>query len=221
MKCEAGMSEQVEQKPYKGMAMEGVIATWYAKNTARDQRRFLTAARAVAERVPPESDVLEVAPGPGYLAIEIAKSGRKVTTLDISRSFVRISRANAVKAGVEIDIRHGSVSGMPFADESFDFAVCVAAFKNFSDPIGALNEIHRVLRPGGRAAIFDLRRDADPKDIDAEVRDMQLSAANALLTKWIFKTTLLKSAYPRDDIERIAAASRFGWCEIVIDGIGF
>ena len=59
------------------------------------------------------------------------------------------------------------------------------------------------------------------KEIDAEVRDMQLSTVNALLTRWIFKTTLLKSAYPRHDIERLAAASRFGGCEIVTDGIGF
>jgi len=215
------MSAQVEQKPYKGIAMEGTIANWYAKNTGRDQRRFRAAARAVAERVQPSGEVLEVAPGPGYLAIEIAKSGRKVTTLDISQSFVRIARANAAKAGVAIDIRHGNASGMPFADASFDFVVCMAAFKNFSDPIGALNEIHRVLRPGGRAAIFDLRRDAASKEIDTEVRDMQLSAVNALLTRWIFKTTLLRSAYPRHDIERLAAASRFGGCEIVTDGIGF
>ena len=79
------MSAQVEQKPYKGIAMEGTIANWYAKNTARDQRRFRAAARAVAERVQPCGEVLEVAPGPGYLAIEIAKSGRKVTTVDISQ----------------------------------------------------------------------------------------------------------------------------------------
>src|SRR5215467_716520 len=104
------------QKAYKGMAMEGTIATWYAKNTGRDQRRFQRGARAVAERVPVNGHVLEVAPGPGYLAIEIAKSGRTVTTLDISQSFVRIARENAARAGVAIDVRHGNASAMPFAD---------------------------------------------------------------------------------------------------------
>jgi hypothetical protein len=63
-----------QQKPYKGMAMEGVLATWYAKNTSRDPRRFEPPPQAAVERVPAGAKVLEVAPGPGYLAIAIAKS---------------------------------------------------------------------------------------------------------------------------------------------------
>ena len=74
---------------------------------------------------------------------------------------------------------------MPFPDASFDFVVCVAAFKNFSDPIGALNEIHRVLTPGGQGSIYDLRKDASLDEIAAGVRDMQLSTINSLLTRWI------------------------------------
>src|SRR5262245_42053924 len=208
------------QKPYKGVAMEGLIASWYARNTARDERRFKSAALAVATRVAVGGDVLEVAPGPGYLAIEIARSGRNVTALDISQSFVRIARENAARAGVVIDIHRGNASAMPFADSSFDFVVCMAAFKNFTDPVGALNEIHRVLRPGGRAAIFDLRRDAAPREIDEEVRDMRLSPVNASLTRWIFKHVLLKSAYPRQELERMAEASRFEGGEVVREGIG-
>jgi ubiquinone/menaquinone biosynthesis C-methylase UbiE len=208
-------------KPYKGMAMEGVIASWYARNTGGDRRRFETAARAVAERVPPGGSVLEVAPGPGYLAIEIAKSGRRVTTLDVSESFVKIARENAGKAGVAIDVRHGNASAMPFAGALFDYVVCMAAFKNFTDPVGALNEMYRVLKPGGQASIYDLRRDASLADIDAGVRDMRLSRWNALLTRWIFRVWLLKKAYTRADLERMAAASSFGRGDVAIDGIGF
>ena len=210
-----------EQKAYKGMPMEGVIATWYTKNTGRNLRRFQAAALAVAERVPPGGVVLEVAPGPGYLAIEIAKSGRKVAALDISKSFVRIPRENADMAGVSIDVRHGNAAAMPFADASFDFIVCMAAFKNFADPIGALNEIHRVLKPGGQASIYDLRKDAAREDIDAEVRDMHLSALNAQLTRWIFRFGLLKTSYTREELQRMASQSRFGRCEIAPNGIGF
>jgi hypothetical protein len=56
-------------KAYKGIGMEGAIATWYAKNTAADRDRFTQAARLVSERTPPGSAVLEVAPGPGFLSI--------------------------------------------------------------------------------------------------------------------------------------------------------
>lgn len=210
-----------QHKAYKGIAMEGVIATWYAKNTSRDRRRFEEVSRAVAERVPPGHRVLEVAPGPGYLAIEIAKSGRQIAALDISKSFVKMALENARKAGVTIDVRHGNAAAMPFADASFDFVVCTAAFKNFSDPVGTLNEIHRVLKPGGQASIYDLRRDATLEDIDAEIRDMHLSAWSSLLTRWIFRFGLLRSAYTREELERMAGQSRFGRCEVAASGIGF
>jgi ubiquinone/menaquinone biosynthesis C-methylase UbiE len=203
------------------MAMEGAIASWYAKHTGRDRRRFETSARAVFTRVPAGGRVLEVAPGPGYLAIEIAKSGRRVSAVDISESFVRIARDNARAAGVDVDVRHGDAAAMPFPDASFDFVVCMAAFKNFSNPVGALDEIHRVLVPGGRASIYDLRKDATPEDIAAEVRHMHLSPANALFTRAVFRFSLLKRAYTRDALADLARASKFGGGEIVTSGIGF
>ena len=206
-------------KAYKGLPMEGMIATWYARNTGRDMRRFTDTARLVAERVRPGGDVLEVAPGPGYLAIELAKRGYEVAALDISRTFVRIARENAAKSGVTVDVRHGNSSAMPFPDASFDFVVCMAAFKNFTDPVGAINEMHRVLRPGGQASIFDLRKDASLQDIAAEVRGMQLNTVNALVTRFIFRHGLLRAAYTREQLDGMAAQSRFGRCEIECSGI--
>jgi len=201
--------------------MEGPIATWYTKNTGRDLSRFVKVARAVADRTPRRSHVLEVAPGPGFCAIEIARSGRYVTGLDISETFVRIAREHARRAGVAVDFRLGNASAMPFPDASFDFVVCAAAFKNFSDPVGALNEIHRVLKPGGRASIYDLRKDATPGEVAAEVQGMRLSAFNAWLTRWTFRHVLLRRAYTRAAIEAIAARSTFGACRIETDGISF
>ena len=209
------------QKAYKGLAMEGPIASWSAKNTARDQRRFKDTARALAERVRPGGRILEVAPGPGYLAIELARRGFAVTAMDISRSFVRIARENAAEAGLTVTVEQGNASAMPFADGSFDAVVCMAAFKNFSDPVGAINEMHRVLKPGGTASIYDLRKDAASADIAAAVRDMHLSTWNALVTRFIFRFGLLKAAYTRDQLEGMSAGSRFGSAEILMDGIGF
>jgi ubiquinone/menaquinone biosynthesis C-methylase UbiE len=211
-------------KAYKGMAMEGPIATWYTKNTGRGERLnwFIKVSQAVARRVAPGGRVLEVAPGPGYLAIEIAKAGRySVTGLDISESFVRIALEHARKAGVAVDFRLGNASEMPFPDASFDFVVCAAAFKNFGDPIGALNEIHRVLMPGGHASIYDLRKDASRGEIATEVQSMHLSTMNSLLTRWIFRFSLLRRAYTRESIKTLVAQSRFQTCQLETDGIGF
>lgn len=191
------------KKPYRGLGMEGAIATWYAKNTGRDLTRFIKVAETVSDRVAPGARVLEIAPGPGFCAIEIARTGRyEVTGLDISESFVRIARENARAAGVDVDFRHGNASQMPFPDASFDFVVCTAAFKNFSDPVGALDEIHRVLRPGGRGSIYDLRKDATGREIAGEVQTMNLSPFDAWLTRQTFRFVLLKRAYterPRVD----------------------
>jgi ubiquinone/menaquinone biosynthesis C-methylase UbiE len=201
--------------------MEGPIASWYAENTARDVRRFVQMATQVAARVPPRGRILEVAPGPGYLAIELAKRGYDVTGLDISTSFVRIGRENAEKAGVRVVFEHGNAAAMPFADASYDFIVCSAAFKNFSAPVDALNEMHRVLRSGGQALIYDLRRETTLDEIDAEVGGMGLSAVNALITRLTFRFVLLRRAYTRDALGRMARASHFDRDDIDIQGIGF
>src|SRR5439155_26714078 len=96
----------VTHKPYKGLPMEGIIATWYARNTANDVRGTRKCASSVADRLKPSARVLEVAPGPGYLAIAIAKLGDySVWGLDISHSFVRIADQNACKTGVSFDYR--------------------------------------------------------------------------------------------------------------------
>jgi ubiquinone/menaquinone biosynthesis C-methylase UbiE len=206
-------------KGFKGVGMEGFIARWYARNTAK--RDFGKCAELVTSQVAKGASILEVAPGPGYLAILLAKLGvYKVVGLDISQTFVEIATANAKEAGVAVEFRHGNAADMPFPPDSFDIIVCVAAFKNFSEPVKALGEMHRVLKPGGKALILDLRPDASPEAIKAEVRKMELSWFNSLLTKFTFKFLLLKRAYSQAQFRQMAAQSPFKTCEIQEDPIG-
>jgi ubiquinone/menaquinone biosynthesis C-methylase UbiE len=68
--------------------------------------------REVSEILPAGGRILEVAPGPGYLAIELAKNEKyQIVGLDISKSFVEIAQTKA-KAGVAVDFRHGNASNM-------------------------------------------------------------------------------------------------------------
>ena len=209
------------QKGYKGPAMEGLIATWYARNTRSrigEQRQL---AQRISERVPLGGQVLEVAPGPGYLSIELAKLGTcEVTGLDISETFVKIERQNAAEAGVKIDFNHGDATAMPFDANRFDFAVCVAAFKNFTQPVRVLNEFQRVLKPGGAALIVDLRRDASIEDINEEVKSMKLNTLNSFLTGLSFRYFLLKNAYTRREFEALVAQTNFKHCDIQSSPIG-
>lgn len=212
----------MQAKAYKGMGMEGQIAKWYAKTTHKDLDEFKALAKRMSEALPEGAKVLEVAPGPGYFAIELAKLGKyKITGLDISKTFVEIASKNAREAGVEIDFRHGNASNMPFEDGIFDLIVCHAAFKNFSEPVMAVKEMRRVLRPGGKALIIDLRRDTPRETIDAYVDKMNAGAVNAAFMKLTFRLMLLKRAYTRDEFERFISESGFQKCEIEETPIGF
>lgn len=209
-------------RAHKGPAMEGFMASWYAKITKGEAREYRRCAESVAGRVPAGGSILDLAAGPGYLAVELAKLGRhRVFGLDISKTFVRIADENAGAEGVQVEFREGNASQMPYADESFDFVVCRAAFKNFADPVGALNEVHRVLKPGGKASVFDLRAESSRDEIEALVRGMNLSALNSFWTRMTFRFFLLKNAYSEEAIKVVAAQSRFGRCELVQTGVEF
>ncbi len=210
------------KKSYKGMAMEGSIARWYAKNTKGNIGQYKNWAKIIDGNVEERSDVLEVAPGPGYLSIEFAKLGDyNVTGLDISKTFVEIAQNNADQAGVDVIFRHGDASNMPFGNETFDFIICTAAFKNFTKPIMALNEMYRVLKPNGKALIIDLRKDASRKSINDHVEEMGLNWINTLFTKLTFKFMLLRNAYTVDEIKDLVSHSDFRKYEIPEDPMGF
>src|SRR6185312_15745286 len=87
---------------FRGPEMEGPIARWYARIRGSQNQLsvYRKQARELTGGLPPGSDVLEVAPGPGYLAIEMARLGHRVATLDISQTFVEIGAENARNAGV-------------------------------------------------------------------------------------------------------------------------
>lgn len=123
--------------------------------------------------------------------------------------------------GSQLDIREGNASAMPFEDNTFDFTFCQAAFKNFSEPVKAIADMYRILRPGGISVIADLRRDASPEEIDREVKGMGLGRINEFLVRWTFDQMLLKSAYSVDEIKRMIPQTPFKKCKIEIDGVGF
>ncbi len=222
MHATATQQPATQQKGYKGIAMEGMIARWYARTrgSASQIAQWRAQAAELTADLPDGAGILEVAPGPGYLAIEIARLGRfHVTGLDISHTFVEIAGANARREGVSVDFRQGDASAMPFPDDSFDLIVCQAAFKNFSRPDAALAEMYRVLRPGGTAVIHDMRKEASNAAIRAEVAGMRLGPVTAFMTRGALRS-LRHRAYAREHFQRLAAASPFGGCAIEAQGIG-
>jgi ubiquinone/menaquinone biosynthesis C-methylase UbiE len=208
-------------KGYKGAGMEGRVAKWYAANTRKALDEFKALARQVAAGLKPGSRVLEVAPGPGYFAIELARLGYRVDGLDISKSFVEIAARNAREASVEVAFRQGNASRMPFEIESFDFVFCRAAFKNFADPVGALQEMYRVLKPGGKGLLIDLRRDATSEGVREMVDGMGLGLMNRVITRLTFRFMLLKRAYTESEFREFFSRTKFRTVEFQGSATGF
>jgi ubiquinone/menaquinone biosynthesis C-methylase UbiE len=215
------MQSATSSKPFKGAGMEGRTARWYARTRKNEIEDFRRRASNIAQRLRNGSKVLEVAPGPGYFAIELARLGNfEITALDISETFIAIATENARQAGVQIAFRRGNASAMPFGDNSFDFVYCSAAFKNFTEPVKALDEMYRVLRPGGEAVIQDLRKDVSLDEINSYIQKSGRGWFDAWMTKMVFKYMLIKRAYTQEDFQRMTAQSKFGSCQIKADSIG-
>lgn len=215
------MTTLAMRKPHGDRGMEGMVARWYAANTAEMMKEYVDLAHRIAGLLPEGSSVLEVAPGPGYFSIELARLGSySITGLDLSHTFVRMAARKAADSGVKVSFVQGSASNMPFPAGSFDFLLCRAAFKNFAKPVGALQEMARVLKPGGRGLIIDLKRDASPGDITRQIDGMHLTRLNGFLTKLAFRTMLLKSAYTKQEFESMLAQAAFRNLEIKEESIG-
>jgi ubiquinone/menaquinone biosynthesis C-methylase UbiE len=209
-------------RPYRPQAlgMEGPIARWYARirGTAPQLAAVRTHAARLTAELPKTARILEVAPGPGYLAVELARLGFDVTGVDLSSTFVHLATDAARRAGVDARFLRADAADLPLPNGSVDLVVCQAAFKNFGRPVAALDEMHRVLRPGGTAVIGDMNRDATAADIRREVDAMKLGPVNAALTR-LTLSGLRRRAYAADHFRVAAAASAFGTCEVRADGL--
>lgn len=202
-------------KAYKGMGMEGSLAHWYDRTTRRDMPEYVELAERIASLAPSAGEVVEIAPGPGFLSIEMARRGLRVKAVEISQTFLEIAAGNAAREGVTVEWMAGDAAALPVEGASVDFVVCRAAFKNFSQPVKAMREMRRVLRPGGTALLIDMRREATVQDVRPYVERMGVGWWSRQSMTLIFKT-LIRRAYPLQEIYRMAAAAGWGVDELEV-----
>ena len=195
----------------KDLGIGGWMAHWYDNNTENYRLKEMKMyAVEVASHIKNGASVLEIAPGPGYLSIELAKLGKyNIVGWDISKDFVEIARKNAKAAGVEVDFREGNAADIISPDSRFDFIICTAAFKNFKEPLKALNEMHRVLKPGGTALIIDMNKNASKEQLEASTREMGEKGLEAFFMQVTFKYFLKKGAYRKDEFMGLISQTAF------------
>ena len=136
-------------------AQQRARATWSAGDYPSAAELISAAGELIAERAKLSGDerVLDVACGSGNATIPAARSGARVTGLDITPKLLEAGRAKADEAGVEIDWVEGDAEQLPFEDGSFDVVTSLLGVMFAPDHERAAAEIARVVRPGGRVVI--------------------------------------------------------------------
>jgi ubiquinone/menaquinone biosynthesis C-methylase UbiE len=155
--------------PPRSTGLEGIENpdTAFAYDRISNWPQFSLLRRMVAGRLArckPAGTLADIGCGPGHLAILIAEqfADLRVIGIDMAGEMVKAGTSKASSLGLEgrLEFRRGEVERLPLPDSSLDFAVSTLSLHHWSNPTGGLVEIYRVLGPGGRLLLFDLRRDS-------------------------------------------------------------
>ncbi|MCT4639187.1 MAG: class I SAM-dependent methyltransferase [Bacteroidales bacterium] len=125
---------------------------------AMSERKFAEQAAFFSDYLREDMDVLDCGCGPGTMTVEMANILKKghVTGIDIHSDQFCIGKKKAEEMSVKnVCFREADVVNLPFYDNKFDAVFAHGLLYHLSDPHSALNEIRRVLKPGGIIAIRD------------------------------------------------------------------
>jgi ubiquinone/menaquinone biosynthesis C-methylase UbiE len=113
-------------------------------------------------------DALDCGCGTGFLSLQLAERGHRVTGVDFAPAMLEAARAKAAERGFAVRFEQGDVEQLPFAPQSFDLALCRHLLWTLPHPEAAVALWVRLLRPGGRLiAVESQAIEVDP----AEPRD--------------------------------------------------
>src|SRR5213593_2802878 len=104
--------------------------------------------------------VLEIGCGLGTDGVRFAKAGADYTGVDLTDAAIELARKRLELSGLRGELRVSDAENLDFADESFDLVYSHGVLHHTPDIARAVSEIHRVLRPGGRAIVMLYHRDS-------------------------------------------------------------
>jgi ubiquinone/menaquinone biosynthesis C-methylase UbiE len=139
----------MSQNPLSASEPWNLVADGYAETTMLVFEEFADEAIA-AVKLKPNSTVLDVACGPGTLALRLAHHAAQVHGIDFSEAMLAIFRNKIEQAGHRnIALHCGDAQTLPYADATFDAAFSLFGLMFFPDRQKGFAEIHRTLKPGG------------------------------------------------------------------------
>ncbi|MCR5674094.1 MAG: methyltransferase domain-containing protein [Lachnospiraceae bacterium] len=122
----------------------------------RHREAWLAAMEPLFPPIPAqELRILDIGTGPGFFAVLLAQAGYRPDAVDCTEEMLKQARANAGDLSERITFHRMNADHLDFADDTFDVIVCRNLTWNLPDPCICYAEWKRVLKPGGRAIIFD------------------------------------------------------------------
>lgn len=122
-------------------------------------------------RLPPASSILDAGCGDGrYLAAlpNLGPIPARIVGVDIAESILQTAAAATARAGVHAELVRANLERLPFADAEFDLVLCFQAIEHLLDPDAGIQELARVLAPGGVLVLTtDNRRNLITKTLNA------------------------------------------------------
>lgn len=154
--------------------------------------------------------LLDVGTGPGYLLREIHKLNPEIELhgLDISNSMVKQAGRNL--AGVKVDLQCGNIRATNYKDDHFDLVTCSGSFYLWDNPIESLEEIHRILKLGRAAYLYETHRDIDKQKLWQKMRE-NLKGDN-IIRKLLAPRFFIKQigmTYAKEEIAEIIEKTSF------------
>lgn len=171
---------------------------------------------------------LDVACGPGLVALQFASTVAHATGLDTTPAMIARARELAQERGVRnVEWLVGPAEALPFDDATFDIVTCRFAFHHMQDPLAALREMKRVTRPGGAVVVCDgvasddrakadafnaFERVRDPSTVRfltlRELRDLLPAAGLSIATEESYRVPaelerLMRSSFPAPADEQV------------------
>jgi ubiquinone/menaquinone biosynthesis C-methylase UbiE len=182
---------------------------FYDRISATDifRRSYARVARDIAQHCA-SGRLLDIGTGPGrlLLALQAEAPALQITGLDISAAMAAKARENLAAAGLagQIEIQEGSADRLPFEPASFDVVVSTGSIHHWKASVAGVDEVHRALKPGGWALLYDILSDTPAEVLRAARREF---GRLRVLMLWLH--AFEEPFYAHENFARLGLDSRF------------
>jgi SAM-dependent methyltransferase len=152
--------------------------------------RYLHRALIELTVVTPIGDLLDIGSGQGRILKLLGSRAQRAVGVDIDSDARQLARAELLLAGVEnCSLRHGDMYGLPFADGEFDTVILDDVLGSAEQPVRAVAEARRILKPGGRLLLLLQSEGSDIASLQQQLAvwcgsaDLRLAAPKSIPAK--------------------------------------